>query len=262
MRWPAERGTWVLVGLPWAAGAAAGILSGAWGPSLLLGGALFCGVMAREPLVWSLWRRTHGLPPLPEWRGGAAWAAAGLALTAAWWHLCPQPVHRVALALVLLGAAWEAGMRLIRASAWWPGIGGSALSAAGIFLAAGTAAPEPATWVAAGGIAYAVGCTVCAMGLYTSRVPQARPAARSAPTRLLWGWSAAGGVSLAIAGLTTGALTTSAMVLGMGLLHAEMAHTQPRTRNFRWLGWREALWLATVIALILWAAGRGPAPPP
>ncbi len=261
-RWPSERGTWVIVGLSWTAGTAPAALGRGFGPDLLLGAAIFCGVMAREPLVWSLWRRTHKVAPSAEWRRGAAWAAAALVLTASWWHAHPLPVQRAGLALALLGVGWDSAMRLVRASAWWPGVAGSACTSAGVYLAALATPLAPATWLAAAGIGYAVGCTMCAMGVYTSRVPRSRPAGVTVSTRLLWGWSAGGGVSLAVAGMTTGCLAMPAVALGMGLLHAELAHEQPRTLDFRRLGWQETVWLATVVALILWMAGWGPTPAP
>ena len=257
-RWPAERGTWVIVGLPWAAGTATAALDRGFGPGILLGAAIFCGVMAREPLVWSVWRRTHKVAPSPEWRRGVTWAAAALVLTAAWWHANPLPVQRAGLALALLAVGWDSAMRLVRASDWWPGVAGSACTSAGVYLAALATPPTPATWVAAASIAYAVGCTMCAMGVYTSRVPRSRPAGVTASTRLLWGWSAGGGVPLAVAGMTTGSLAIPAVALGMGLLHAKLAHKQPRTLDFRRLGWQETIWLATVFVLIFGVAGRGP----
>lgn len=60
----------------------------------------------------------------------------------------------------------------------------------------------------------------------------------------------------ALAGFAARALPVAAVALGMGFLHAEVAWEQPRSRDFRRLGWREALWLATVSGLLLWAGRR------
>lgn len=251
--WPAERGLWLIVGLPWAAGLASGPAPAAAG---LLAAALFCGVVAREPLMWSLWRRLRGFGPRADWWSATLWAVAGCALAGVWWSLSPAAAPRIGLSLVALAAAWDGGMRLWNARLWWPGVAGAAATAAGTYLAArGGAALGPVSLVVAMVLAYAAGASMCAMGLFVSRVSGAPRAGM-----LLWLWTAGGGVPLTVAGLAAGALPVSALALGMGLLHAEMACQQERSLDFRRLGWREATWLATVTALVLWAGGRVTAP--
>ena len=257
IHWPSERGIWVMVGVPWLAGT----LTAGGGTALALSGVfaagLFCTVLAREPLSWTLWRRLHRYPPLPGWPAGALWGTAAVAMLSLWYLLAPAPAHLAGLAAIALGGAWEIAMRLRRARAWWPGLAGSGLTSAGAFLAAGAvAAPDPARWVAAGALAYAAACAMSAMGLHMCRV--SRAADTRGPTALLWAWSAAGGALLVLAGSRAHAPAAAALLLGLGLLHAAMAQRQPRTRDFRRLGWREAVWLAAVGAGAIVLAGMGP----
>ncbi len=256
LRWPAERGIWVMVGIPWLTGT---LGVGTWaqmGPSMLLAACLFCMTLAREPLSWALWRRVHRFPPLPGWPTGVFWGSAASALCVLWYVWAPAPGHRVGLILLASGGVWEVVMRLWRARAWWPGMVGSCLIAAGVFWAAGPDLPLTATrWGIAASLAYAAGCSIAAMGLQVVRV--SRTADSLGPTVLLWAWSGLGATLLLLVGSRSHTLVASIAVAGLGLLHAVLAHRQPRTRDFRRLGWREAVWLAVIGATLLLLAGAG-----
>lgn len=253
-RWPAERGTWVVLGLPWLAGTAAAGSPTALAAAVLLGAALFCAVLAREPLLWSLWRLRRGFPPRPDMAAGLRLAAAAALTVVLWFWLAPGPDHRAGIAMLALGSAGEAVLRLLRPRSWWPGVMGSAFGAAGACLAAGAARSGTGGWGLALGLGYAAGCAMCAMGIHMAKVSRGGEAA-SAAGALLWGWAATGALPLAAVGAPGHALPLAAAAVGMGLAHAALAQRSPRTLAFRRLGWREAAWLAAMTGM-LWVGVR------
>lgn len=256
LRWPAERGIWVMLGIPWLTATLGVGTEAELGQSMLLAACLFCVALAREPLSWALWRRVRRFPPLPGWPMGVFWGAAASVLCVLWYLWVPSADHRVGWILLAAGGAWELVMRLWRARAWWPGTVSSGLIAAGVFWAAGPDLPLTATrWVAAASLAYAAGGSVAAMGLQVARV--SHTADSLGPTVLLWAWSGLGAALLLLVGSRAHTLPASVAVAGLGLLHAMFAHRHPRTRDFRRLGWREAVWLAAVGASLLLLAGAG-----
>ncbi len=246
---PTEYGAWFLVGVPWAAGMVAGRgPAGGW----LLGGALACGVAAREPLLWALWRWRRRLPAVPTWRAGVVFAVGALVAGAAWARSGVD-----ATGLFCLGAAGLLGLADVAARVLWSkptpagSLGGAV--AGGLVcpaLLSGSGPPAPEAWLLGAGMAYIFGVSLCAMHLFLARVPR-HPCGVAGMMALLWGWTVGAGTLLLAAGLWVGADRSAAMALGIGVLRAQRARRQPRTTAFRRLGWREACWIATMAALIL-----------
>ena len=256
-RWPAERGLWLVLGVPWAAGA---WLSHAPWPAVWLGGAMAAAVMAREHLLSSARSvRRHG--SAPGWPRGLLWAAGASLCLGLWaWWLRPGPLPLAGVAAIVLAGLFEAALRLRNARAWWPRVPAAAVVAWGAALAAAGARGPAAHSVAAvaAAMGYAAAASVCAVELYLERIPRGGPPGRPADAGAwLWGWTAGGGGLLFSACAATGAAPVGAVALALGVLHAEMAWQQPRTLAVRRLGWREAAWLLTVAAALMWAAGRG-----
>jgi|GEM_PF-5463566 len=248
---PAESGAWFLVGVPWVAAMA---VSRAPAAGWWLGLALGCGVAAREPLLWGLWRWWRGLPAVPTWRAGALFGVAALGAGALWWHSgVPTAAMLCCAAITTVGAA----DLLARAARPKPAVAGSLAGA----VAGGLVCPallsaagrlNARAWLLGACLAYTLGVSSCAMHLFLERVPR-RSGARSRAAVWLWGWTLGAGALLLTAGLLAGAGPAAGLALCLGVQRAEWARRQPRTTAFRRLGWREALWLGITAALLLWA---------
>ncbi len=254
---PAESGAWFVAGVPWAVGILLGHapLAGLW-----LGAALAAAVLAREPLLWSLWRRARRLPPLPGEGVAGALALLALILLAVWAGWVRSGPALGAAAAGLAAGLFEAGLRLGNARAWWPEVPAAAVEVFGVTVAA--AAPRPhgpgGLLVPAAALGYAAAAAVCAMGLHLERVPRQSRRGTARAGWLLWGWTAGAGLLLVAGGASLGAAPVTAAVVGLGLWHAAAAWRQPRTTAFRRLGWREAAWLVGIGGLLV--AVLAPAP--
>ncbi len=261
MPWPAERGLWLVLGVPWVVGT---LLGRDPGRSVWLGLALSAALVAREPFLWALWCRRRSLPPPRAWARSAAWGLLALP-TAAIWAVRGAAGSATALAGagLVAAAAFEAAVRVADARAWWAGVPAAATAAAATLVAAAgpRGAPSPAVLPAALAVGYLAALSMVVVGLSLERVPR-RPSGRrrEGAVRWLWGWSVLAGGALLLVGARAGAGPLAAASLGLGWWHAFRAWRRPRTLDFRRLGRQEALWLcgaaAGVATLALSGLGR------
>ncbi len=235
--------------MAWAAGLLATRAIPARG--LLLGAAFACAIVAREPLLWSLWRKARGFAPRADWRRGLLFLGCAALAGAAWWRAAPAPARAGLLPLVA-AAVWETAMRLRAARLWWPAVPAAGAAAAGAYLAAGGATARHPLLLAVA-LAHAAGEAACAMGLFLERVAgrAGSGSAGAIPGWLLWLWTGGGGACLLAFGWRQGAPLVGALALASGIGHAAAAWRTRPTRDFRRLGRREVFWLAATTAAMV-----------
>ncbi len=243
----AERGAWFVVGVPWAA---AMVVARGPAEGWLLLPPLVLGVLAREPVMWSLWALRRRLPPPVPW-GPGLWFGLAAAASVLVWGASGVGAAAVAsaAAAAVLGAV-EVLTRVLRSRPTPLGgiagaVGGGAVTLA---VLSGAGSPTPTAWALGACLAYTLAISSLALHLSVRRVP--RRADPAPGCRLLWGWTIGAGAALLLLGAQAGCVWTAALAVGLGLVRAEIARRQPRTTAFRRLGWREAVWLGMVGALL------------
>jgi hypothetical protein len=244
----AERGAWFLVGIPWLA---AMVVGGAPVSGWFLVPPLVFGVLAREPLMWTLWACRRRLPVPPAWRLGIVFAMMAVASTVLWARSAVGWPAFACLAASVGLTAVDVGARVVWSKP--TAVGGLAGAVAGgciattVMLAAGR--PAPLAWVLGACLAYGLGISSCALHLSMQRVP--RRASTTSAAVLLWWWTVVAGSALILMGLHTTGERAAVAAVCLGMVRAELARRQPRTTAFRRLGWREGVWLVAMSALVV-----------
>jgi hypothetical protein len=188
----AERGAWFMVGVPWATAMA---VARAPAEGWLLLPPLALAILARGPVMWSIWALRRRPPVTATWRR-RLWF--GLAACGGFLVWARRGVGAAAVASAAVAAGWSAVEVLARILWSRPvpqcGLGG-ALGGGAVALAvlsAAGAAP-PVAWALGGCLAYASGVSTLGMHLVLQRVPRAAPtgpAASPAP-RISAAWDGA-----------------------------------------------------------------------